>query len=177
MVKSSDKRFGTVAIALHWTLAVLILVLLGSGFRSGFSADASTKAAVLRVHIPVALAVLVLTPGRVIWWWRFDKKPAPLAVSPAWQDPVARGTHLTLYLLVFAMLGGGIALSILSGAPDAVFGAAPLRDFEQFAPRTLQGIGALLLAGLVALHGAAGLHHHFVRRDATLRRMWFGRGA
>ena len=32
-------------------------------------------------------------------------------------------------------------------------------------------LGAPLLLGLIALHVAAALYHHFVRRDAVLKRM------
>ena len=34
---------------------------------------------------------------------------------------------------------------------------------------------ALTLTAIVLVHAAAALHHHFVRRDPTLLRMWPGR--
>lgn len=172
--KSSDAGYGTVAATIHWVSAALILILIGSGFRSGFSDDAATKLAILRVHIPVAILVLLLTITRLVWWWRADTKPAPLGTSPAWQEAAAVWTHRALYSLIIVMLGSGIALLILSGAPDAVFGSAPLPEFQDFAPRQAHGIAARVLAGLVALHGLAALYHHFGKRDGTLRRMWFG---
>jgi cytochrome b561 len=33
---------------------------------------------------------------------------------------------------------------------------------------------AFTLTGLVLIHAGAALHHHFVRRDRTLARMWPG---
>lgn len=68
-IKSSESRFGVVAVSVHWISALLILVLLGSGFSAGYASDAETKAAILRVHLPVAVAVLLLTIARLIWWW------------------------------------------------------------------------------------------------------------
>jgi cytochrome b561 len=41
----------------------------------------------------------------------------------------------------------------------------------RYAPRILHAIGARLLAALL-LHVGVALHHHFVRRDGALRRMW-----
>lgn len=172
--KSTNAGYGTVAVAIHWASAVLILILIGSGFRSGFTDDTAAKLAILRVHIPVAIIVLVLTVARLVWWWRADRKPAPLGTSPAWQEAVAIWTHRALYLLIFVLLGSGISLSILSGAPDAVFGSAALPEFQDYAPRQAHGIAARVMVGLVALHGFAALYHHFGKRDATLRRMWFG---
>ena len=173
--KSNANGYGTVAKSLHWVTALLILVLLATGFGSGQSIDPDTKAALLRVHLPVAIAVLVLTLGRVIWWWRFDRKPDPAGDDPAWQVRVAGITHLALYLMIFGLVGSGISLSILSGLPDALFGAAPLPVFTDFLPRLPHGLFARLLAALVLLHAGAALFHHFVRRETTLRRMWFTR--
>ena len=153
--------------------ALLILVLLGSGLRSGLTLDAGSKAAILQVHIPVAILVLILTLFRLFWWWRFDTKPKPLGNSPAWQKAIATWTHRLLYVLLLAMLGSGISLSILSGAPDAVFGSAPMPEFETFAPRIAHGIIARLLIGLIALHAGAAQFHHFLKHDTTLRRIWF----
>ncbi|HID67476.1 MAG TPA: cytochrome b [Roseibacterium sp.] len=172
--KSSDAGYGSIAILIHWVSAILILVLIGSGFRSGFSDDTAAKLAILKVHIPVAILVLLLTIARLIWWWKADKKPAPLGTSPAWQEGIATWIHRALYLLVFVLLGSGISLSIISDVPDAVFGTAALPELQDYAPRQVHGIAARVMAGLVALHGLAALYHHFGKRDRTLRRMWFG---
>lgn len=37
--RSTEIHFGAVAIALHWISALLVLVLLGTGFRAGFATD------------------------------------------------------------------------------------------------------------------------------------------
>ena len=60
----------------------MILVLLGSGFRAGNSVGPETKATFLRVHVPVAVTVLLLTVLRIAWWWRFELKPQPARSSP-----------------------------------------------------------------------------------------------
>lgn len=173
-MKSTPSRYGTTAIAIHWLSALLVIVLIGSGFRAGFSTDAAAKAAALTVHVPVASIVLLLTLFRLIWWWKFDTKPAPLPGIPTWQEVVAKWTHRALYLLLFVLLGSGIAMSIISGLPFALFGDAPLPELADLAPRAPHGIAARLLVGLVVLHAAAALQHHFLLKDGTLRRMWFG---
>jgi cytochrome b561 len=170
---SINASYSRTAVTLHWLGAILILVLLVTGFRSDMTLDPESKATFLRIHLPVAVAVLVLTVWRLVRWWRFDQKPAPLGNAPAWQEAVAVWTHRLLYVLLLVMLGSGIALAVMSGAPGAVFGNAPMPDFFEFAPRAVHGIAARLLVALIALHAGAALFHHFVKRDTTLKRMWF----
>ncbi|MCP4384025.1 MAG: cytochrome b [Hyphomicrobiales bacterium] len=174
---STNASYSRTAVTLHWLGAILILILLGTGFRSDMTLNPEAKATFLRIHLPVAVAVLVLTLWRLGRWWRFDQKPAPLGNAPAWQEAVAIWTHRLLYVLLLVMLGSGIALSVMSGAPDAIFGTAPMPDFLEYAPRAVHGFAATLLVALIALHAGAALFHHFVKRDATLRRMWFGKRA
>ena len=173
-MKSTTSSYGGMAVTVHWVTAILVVVLIGSGFRSGFSADEAAKAAALRVHLPVAIAVLLLTLFRVIWWLRWDRKPEPLDGVPALQEAAAQWTHRFLYLVLFVLLGSGVALSMMSGLPMALFGEAPFPELESFAPRFPHGVAARVLVALVLLHAAAALYHHFGLKDRTLRRMWFG---
>jgi cytochrome b561 len=177
MLKSSPDRYGAVAISIHWLSAILIFVLLGSGFLADAATDPATKSVFLRLHLPAGLAVLLLTLVRIAWW-RFDQKPSGLGGSPAWQAWLARSVHLAFYILILVMVASGVGMMILSGAAPVVFGEpGTLPDFQEFAPRAPHGLGALLLAVLLALHVGAALYHHFALRDGVLRRIWFGRSA
>ena len=87
--KSSSDRYGAVAVTIHWVSAVLILVLIGSGFRAGGMEDAAAKAAILRVHVPIGVTILLLTLARIGWWLFADNKPASVPM-PKWQDRASR---------------------------------------------------------------------------------------
>jgi len=176
MLKSRTDRYGAIAVSIHWLSAVLILALLGSGFRAANAVDAATKAGLLRFHIPVAVIVLLLTALRLVWWWRFDRKPAPVKASPRWQARLARFVHVAFYVFILGMVASGIGMMILSGAAPAVFGTpgAMLPDFTAYPPRGPHGLGALLLVGLLVFHAGAALFHQLVRGDHLLRRMWYG---
>ncbi len=173
-LKSSSDRYGLIAVWVHWLSVALILLLLITGFRAADAPDALTKAALLRVHVPTAIAVLLLTVFRVLWWWRFDRKPAPLAELPRWQNGLARVVHVALLVVIFGMIASGIGMMILSGGGPAVFGdpGAVMPDFHEVLPRAPHGLGARLLVVLFVLHAGAALYHHFIQRDATLKRMW-----
>lgn len=174
-MKSKPDRYGSVAVSTHWLTAILILALLGSGFQADNAADPAVKAAILRVHIPVAVTVLVLTVLRIFWWWRFDLKPQPVRGSPKWQERIARAVHVAFYIVILGMVATGIGMMALSGAAPIIFGGTgTLPDFEQYALRAPHGIGAFLLVALLAFHVAAALYHQFVLRDGLLRRMWYG---
>ncbi|MGE4337660.1 MAG: cytochrome b [Pigmentiphaga sp.] len=165
------------AISLHWLSAILILALLGSGFQAGNTTNLADKAAFLRFHIPVAIVVLLLTLWRIVWWWRFDRKPLPMPNSPAWQEWAARAVHFAFYIVILGMIASGIGMMVLSGAGPAVFGepGSQLPNFHDYLPRVPHGLGAILLVVLLLIHIGAALYHQFFLRDGLLRRMWYGR--
>lgn len=173
MLKSAPDRYGSVAVTLHWLSAVLIVALLLTGFRAAGAGDA-TKAALLRVHVPAALLVLLLTVARLGWWLLFDRRPRPAPDTPRWQDLTARAVHLGLYALIIVLGASGIGMIALSGAAPAIFAGGSLPNFDTYPPRVPHGVGARLLIALLALHVTAALYHHFIRGDGLLGRMWYG---
>jgi cytochrome b561 len=176
-MKSTPERYGATVIAMHWLMALAIIVLIATGFRAAHTVDPIAKAAILRVHLPIAIAVLVLTVLRIGWWWGVDRKPGPVAGSPQWQERTAQAVHLLFYVVILGMIASGIGMMALSGAAPTIFGGegALLPDFWTYPPRVPHGIGARLLLALLALHAGAALYHQFIRRDHLLRRMWFSR--
>ena len=168
-LKSTTDRYGTMILSIHWVSALLISILLVSGFRAANTVDPVAKAAILKFHIPLALAVLALTMVRIVWWWGFDRKPKPVAGSPYWQERLARGVHLLFYIVILGMIASGIGMIALSGTGPVIFGGeGTLPDFWKYPPRVPHGIGAPLLLALLVLHTGAALYHHFVRYDGLL---------
>ncbi|MCP3367917.1 cytochrome b [Bradyrhizobium cajani] len=176
MLKSRPNRYGAVAVSIHWLSALLIVALLGSGFRAATAVEAAVKAGILRFHIPIAIIVVLLTFVRIVWWWWFDRRPLPVQGSADWQERIAGWVHVAFYVVIFGMVASGIGMMILSGAGPAVFGAtgAALPNFTDYPPRAPHGLGAFILVALLVLHAGAALYHQFVRGDGLLRRMWYG---
>ena len=73
-IKSVETHYGSVAVSIHWLSALLIVALLGSGFRAASTIDLDGKAQILAVHAPLGIGILVLTLARIAWWWFADKK-------------------------------------------------------------------------------------------------------
>ena len=176
-LKSTSNGYGAMAIAIHWLSALLIIGMLVAGITAAQIADPAQKAAILRIHAPVGLAVLALTLLRIIWWVAADKKPvAPVGQRP-WQALMSRWVHRLLYVCILAMVGSGIWLMNSSGAGDIIFNGAakPLPDFETFAAYRAHGTMALLLEALFVLHMLAALYHQFIHKDRLFARMGIGR--
>lgn len=173
MLKSTPERYGRVAVTLHWLSALLIVALLGSGFRAELTADAVQKITILRLHAVLGISVLVLTLARIGWWWFIDTKPATPDGTPGLQRRAGKLVHTLFYIVILGMAASGIGMLALSGAATILLGGAagPLPEFEQFRPRVPHGIGARLMLTLLVLHVGAALYHHVIRRDGLLRRM------
>ncbi|WP_425644369.1 cytochrome b [Agrobacterium leguminum] len=175
MLKSTTDRYGAVPITIHWLSAIVIIVAIATGFQAGNAIDPAIKAGFLRIHIPIAISVLLLTVIRIVWWL-FDRKPQPVKGSPVWQERLARAVHIGFYVIILGMIASGIGMIILSGAGPTVLsdGAGQLPNFQDYPPRAPHGLGANLLLAFLAAHVGAALYHHFIRRDGLLWRMWYG---
>lgn len=174
--KSDATNYGTVALAIHWVSAILIVVLVGSGFRATGMEDTAAKVGILQLHIPLGVVILFLTLGRVGWWWFADKKPASISMA-SWQDRASKTVHFLFYVVIFGMAGSAIGMMVLSGAGPIIFGAETtvMPDFWDYLPRTPHGIGARVILALFVLHVGAALYHHFIKKDGLIGRMWLAK--
>lgn len=176
-LKSTQDRYGAVAITIHWLAVALIVALLISGFRVSGAADPVAKAAFLRFHAVMGIAILALTLGRIAWWLFADRKPLPVAGQPRLLHRLASSVHVLFYVVIIGLSASGIGMMVLSGAGPIVFGGASgtLPDFWNYLPRVPHGIGVRVLIALLVLHVVGALYHHFIRGDRLLARMGIGR--
>jgi cytochrome b561 len=174
-IKSTSDHYGTIAVTIHWLSALLIMVLIASGFRADGLEDSVAKADILRIHVPIGVTILLLTLLRIGWWIFADKKPNSVPM-PTWQDRSASAIHALFYVVILGLAASGIGMMVLSGAGQILFGesTAALPNFQDYAPRIPHGIGARVMFALLVLHAAAALYHHFIKKDGVLKRMWFG---
>ena len=176
MVGNADRSYGAVSVALHWTIAVLILVQIGLGwYMNEILPDHSpAQAAVLPLHISVGLTILVLVLVRIGVRLTHPAPPLPAALA-AWERLLARGSHILFYLLMLAMPLTGWALVSLGTRPiqfwglpwphlpglGAVLGSpAPKAVRHELSHIHVYILIWLVLANL-ALHIAGALKHQF----------------
>ncbi|MBS7456404.1 cytochrome b [Coralloluteibacterium stylophorae] len=176
MSRINRTRWGGVSQALHWFVALAILVLAVVGLVMGELPRTPRYFWVYDLHKSLGLTVLALMAVRL--GWRLYAGAPPDVPMPTWQHRVAGLSHWLLYILAFAMPLSGWLYDSASGlrplrwfglaevpklaAPDPTLKAASLAVHEY---------GFWVLAVLVVVHAGAALWHHFVQRDVTLSRM------
>jgi len=171
--RSTSTQYGSVAIAIHWSSAVAVVIAFIAGMVMANSS--AIPPALLVAHIALGLLVFALTLFRIAWWWWADKQPPPPAGQPRWQQIAAKAVHGLLYVLLILMATSGIATIAASGAIGALAAGGALPDFSDLIPRVAHGVMARLLLLLLVLHVGAALYHQFIRLDRLLARMGIGR--
>lgn len=178
-VANTERRYGCIAIGLHWLMAVLITTLVVLGIYMVRLPDVgfdTTKITLILLHKEIGLVVLALAGVR-LGWRQVNPLPMLIASVPEWQQVAAAFVHLCFYALMLAQPVIGWLMSSASGIPVDVLGLFTLPDLlphneDLFGRlRQIHDWLGLAIAGIVCLHAAAALRHHFVLRDQTLRRM------
>jgi len=171
----SANRYGGVAIFLHWTVAVLVVIVGILGLLHD-SWPRATQAKWINIHAMIGLAVWVLMMWRLAW--RLSHKPPALPQDAGeWSRRLSSPVHFLIYLLLFVIPAIGIVTFIFHGRvfDFGLFQINPhvKSDRTIFHPtEDIHGYLAYGLFGLVGLHVLAALWHHFVRKDGVLLRMF-----
>ncbi|MBF0162799.1 MAG: cytochrome b [Magnetococcales bacterium] len=171
-------RFDWVARCLHWGMAILLLAMVGWGFyaaRLNFYDPLYHRA--LSWHRSLGVLLFGILLLRIVW--RLLHRPAPLPDHmPAWERHAAHWVQWALYLCMVLLPVTGYAISTADGRGVDVFGwwelpawLPPDKGRETWMGTT-HWIVSILFCLSVIMHVTAALKHHFVDRDAILRRMW-----
>jgi cytochrome b561 len=169
------RTYTRTAIALHWIMTVFVLcnIVLGADMvRLGMT---PLKLRLFSYHKWIGITVLGLVLIRGTW--RLTHAVPADEPMPRWQRRAAHLAHGLLYALMLAVPLLGWTYSSASGYPVVYLKLWQLPDLV---PKNAQLAQVLMsahivlawtLAGVVAVHAAGALKHHFIDRDATLRRM------
>lgn len=178
--KNTEDRYGLLQIMLHWLTVAAIAVLIPLGlwmtgldyydpwYRKGPDLHRA-------IGILLGLLIVVRLLARIL-----QVQPLPLAASRR-EALAARLVHRLLYLLPLLLVASGYLLSTADGRAVDVFGWFSVPASVHGLERQEDIAGdihfalAMLLLTLVAVHLLAALRHHFVLKDATLRRMFTAR--
>lgn len=175
----STRAYAPLAVWLHWTLALLIIGMIGLGWYMLSIEDDPGAGWFFNLHKSIGLIIAGLVLLRLVW--RLGHQPAPLPASIApWQVSASKAGHGLLYAAMITMPFFGIVGSMLSKKDFLFFGI--------LLPRVLQpnhdlaelffeahSVTAWILVGLISLHALAGLKHLVIDKDGVFQRMWFTR--
>ena len=178
-IANTRERYGTAAIALHWTMAAILAALVAIGLYMVQLPDVgfdTRKITLILFHKELGILGLALVGLRFAW--RIGNRlPLLVATLPDWQKVVARLVHLSLYALMFALPVTGWLMSSATGIPVSLFGLFDLPDligYDDYRFHVLITVHKWLSYALIAVvivHSGAALRHHWLFRDDTLRRM------
>lgn len=180
MLRNDKAGFGWITIALHWTIAVIILALIGLGFiMRRIPIDPALQFSLYQWHKSLGFTALALAAIRTLWHV-VEQRPRPPEGLSAVERRAADATHILLIVLALAVPVAGWAVASTStlNIPSFYFNwfviphlpmakSAPAEDFWTLVHLTL----AYLLLAAIALHVLAALYHHIARHDDVLIRM------
>ncbi len=182
MLRNSAEEWGLVAKILHWTGAVMILLLLGHGWWMTHMAPRPDRLAHYAGHSALGYDFLAFLVLRLLWRW-FDAAPPLPPDTKSWERLAAQAGHIALYvlMLIVSLTGWMVATTFRVPMTRDVFGidVPPIVTAVGRATRELiEGshlVLAYVLAAVVAVHVVGALRHHYVKRNDVLRRMAWGR--
>jgi cytochrome b561 len=179
----APQHYDTFTILLHWTTAALVVFLwaiaspdipmAGGVSFIDFFPNGQPRIAVRSLHITLGVMLIAVLLVRLSWRVTSGQKLPP--ADQGLLGAAAKFVHYSLYVLLATTLILGLANVWVRG--DNIFG---LFNIPAFNPndRTLRqtvgnlhGWAANTLLIVAGMHALAALFHHYVLRDAVLRRM------
>ncbi len=177
-LRNGTDSFGLISRVIHWTMALLILLMFAMGLRITSMEPGLSNLWLYGLHKTVGFCLLALVVLRIIW---HVVTPPPLPIGPPGKMRLfVRVWHWLLYALMIATPIAGWAGSSASGIDTVIFGSyvlpplvAPSEQAE-FVWFILHEIFAKVLVGMALVHMLGAFKRHFAG-DGTLMRMLRGR--
>ncbi len=181
MNKDTVQQLSKPTIALHWIVGLSIIGLLAMGLvMEDIKIDG-----IVPLHKSLGVLVLVFVIARVIWRLQ-NGWPKPVSQYKAYEQKLSRFIHWILILGTIAMPVSGICMSYFGGSNLDFFGLeifgrnvdpaditkklARDKEFGHFF-HEMHEIAANIMIAAISLHVIGALKHHFIDKDATIKRM------
>ena len=180
---NTKERYGRVAQAFHWTIALLFIaqyplaIIATDVLPRETSEDVSLVATLFSWHKTIGVVIFALAVARVVWALT-NPHPRLLNGEKRGEAFLAATIHWVLYAAILLMPLTGMVIHWASTgfAPLLI----PFPEHVSFVPATEQvmktavtvhGVLAKVVLASIALHAAGALKHHFIDKDQTLVRM------
>lgn len=183
-MRDTVDRFSKTTLALHWLVAIVMIIMLISGiiiedFLPKKLPDGSrnaTRGLLMMLHKSTGVILLGFAVWRVVW--RFmNGWPTPSSAYKFYEKVIAKVIHWMLLIGTLLMPISGIAMNQSHGRAVKVFDLFqlptifPESEAINMAAHNAHGLGSKLIIAAIILHIIGALKHHFVDKDTTLKRM------
>jgi cytochrome b561 len=174
MMNESIQRYSTIAILLHWLMAICIIGLMATGWYLDTLPKGDAKLNLMMMHKSFGVLAFGLVIIRILW--RLTHTPPALPESlPAWTRKVANTLHIGLYVLMVIQPLSGYLASVFGGYKVAFFGMLLPQwgekndNLRAFFHETHE-IAGIILAVLIVVHLAAAVKH-MIAKNGIIQRM------
>ena len=177
MSSQETSRYTTVAIALHWVMAALILFMIWLGWNM------DENEARFQLHKSIGITLLIVTVARILWRWLNPPPPLPDDLK-SWERTSSHAVHMGFYaLMVLVPLGGWLLVSIspfqVSTVLYGVVSWPHLPFTEGVESEALYGVienihskaGGWGFIVLLLLHVGGAVKHEVMAEAGVLKRM------
>lgn len=174
---NTSAGYGLISIVLHWSVALLTIGLFFLGLWMvdlGYYDNWYYQAPWWHKGLGFIVFLLVLFR----WLWRpIAGHPEAIQTTPAWQQWLAKAAHQLMNLAIIVLAVTGYLIVTAKGQSLGIFDWFTIPAITQLSVSTSELISRLhlwsayFIIALASLHALAALKHHFINKDATLRRM------
>ena len=179
--RAARSRYSTVAIVLHWGMALLLIGNLAAGlfFDLIEDADKALFFTLVQLHKATGVTILGLAVLRLAWRLMNPPPPYPDHMTPA-ERVLAKLSHWGFYALMIALplTGWAMVSTAKMKFPMLWYGLFEIPSLPVpvgWNYGWLHGALGWLAVAMIVLHVAAALKHHYLDRDHIFARMAFGR--
>jgi cytochrome b561 len=183
-----NDRYGAGFRFFHWLVVFLFLAQVPAGIAMVVPAQMGDFAALPGVeqrtidaiyifHKGLGAVLIAVVFARLLWRLTHPAPPWPPSM-PALEQRIATQTHWVMYLLMVVAVVTGYVHVVGLGFPIELLNAMgippliPRMDRAAVISSFVHRFTVILLMGLVAIHVAEVLRHHWVLKDNILGRMW-----
>jgi cytochrome b561 len=173
--RNTTRSWGSLSKAFHWLIVLLIINQWWIAERAD-ELKGLAKLEALGTHKSFGMTILMLAVLRLLWRL-MNPTPELTSETKPWERALARISHVSLYVLIFAMPLTGWMMSSAKNYPVSWFKMFQFPDLVAPAEQTFHQMLDLhhllfkVLVGVALLHVAGALKHHFIDRNDVLKRM------
>ena len=175
---NSTVSYGLVNKHFHWIMAVIIifnfiLALILDDFPKG-----PIRSFLFSIHKSTGILVIILLIPRLLWRL-VNTVPVSLG-NVKTLNKLSKYVHYFFYFILLVVVLSGWTYSSARSGPFEVFGlftAPALIENNQVVAsiaKEIHGISVYIFITVLGIHVLASLLHHYIFKDKTLKRMWYG---
>jgi cytochrome b561 len=167
--------YDSVAIALHWATAVLVLFQFLTAFTWDW-VSRDTRESMQGLHVSFGILLTLVIVARVTWRLIPGHQVSSLEVG--WVRLASKGVHYLLYVALVTQAVLGFVTGWAAGHPIHLFGLGipgPFGALDRPLRHQIREVHQLVGYGIVIVaagHALAAIYHHYALHDRVLGRMF-----